>query len=90
MEDYIKIKTKLQLGRNSSVKFVQENDIDNIKDVNIDTKLSKADRMIEFLRNVKNPYMFIIDGMKVKFEYSEGGSSINQCLENLIMNRIKV
>ena len=89
MEDYIKLKTKLQLGKNSNVKFVEEKDIDQIEKINIDTKLPKTDRIVNFLRDVKNPYMFLVDGLKVKFEYSEVGLDINQCIENLIMNRAK-
>ena len=64
-------------------------DMDNIENLNVDINLPKADRMLVFLQNVKNPYAFIVNGLKVKFEYSDKGLNINQCIENLIMNRIK-
>ena len=63
--------------------------MDNIENLNVDINLPKADRMLVFLQNVKNPYAFIVNGIKVKFEYSDKGLNINQCIENLIMNRIK-
>lgn len=88
MKDYINLKTKVQLGKNSNVRFVQEKDIDNLELVKVNTSQPKQDRIISFLRNVKNPYMFMIDGIKVKFEYSDKGIYINECIENLIRNKI--
>ena len=90
MEEYTKLKTKLQLGKNSNIKYIEEKDIDNIENINVDINLPKKDRMIFFLQKVKNPYAFMVDGLKVKFEYSDKGLNINQCIENLIMNRIKI
>lgn len=87
MEDYIKIKTKMQLGKNSNIRFAQEKDVDNLKEIKIDTNKSKLERIINFLRDVKNPYMFTVDGIKVKFEYSDNGPDINECVENLIRNK---
>lgn len=89
MDEYAKLKTKLQLGKNSNLNYIQEKDIDNIEEINVDINMPKKDRMIGFLKKVKNPYVFMVDGLKVKFEYSDKGLNINQCIENLIMNRIK-
>lgn len=90
MDEYAKLKTKLQLGKNSNIKYIEEKDIDNIENINVDINLPKADRMLEFLQKVKNPYAFMVDGLKVKFEYSDKGLNINQCIENLIMKRIRI
>lgn len=90
MNEYAKLKTKLQLGKNSNLNYVEEKDVDNIEDIDIDINLPKKDRMIGFLQKVKNPYVFMVDGLKVKFEYSDKGLNINQCIENLIMNRARI
>lgn len=90
MEDYAKLKTKLQLGKSRNIKYIEEKDIDNIENINVDINLPKTDRMLAFLQKVKNPYAFMVDGLKVKFEYADKGLNINQCIENLIMNRIKI
>lgn len=87
MEDYIKLKTKMQLGKSSNIRFAQEKDIDDLKDIKINTNKTKMERIIEFLQTVKNPYMFIVDGIKVKFEFAENGPNINECIENLIKNK---
>ena len=85
MDEYAKLKTKLQLGKNSNLNYIQEKDIDNIEEINVDINMPKKDRMIGFLKKVKNPYVFM-----VKFEYSDKGLNINQCIENLIMNRTRI
>ena len=88
MEDYVKLKTKLQLGKQSKMNLIEKKDIDKIEDINVDIDLPKTQRIINFLREVKNPYVFIVDGLKVKLEFSEKGKDINQCFENLIINKI--
>lgn len=90
MDEYAKLKSKLQLGKNSNLNYIQEKDIDNIEEINVDINMPKKDRMIGFLKKVKNPYVFMVDGLKVKFEYSDKGLNINQCIENLIMNRTRI
>ncbi len=89
MQNYINLKTKLQFDKGRDIKYVQDKDIDKIEDININRELSKADRIIDFITKAKNPYMFIIDGIKVKFEYSDNKIGITDCMNSLIMNRIK-
>lgn len=89
MEGYDNLKTKLQTGKSKDIKCINQTDIDKIEEISINTNLSKQDRIINFLKKVKNPYIFMIDGAKVKFEYAEKGLNLNQCLENLIDNRIR-
>ena len=68
MEKYVELKTKLQLTKNSNIKYIQDDEIDEIYNVSIDINLPKVDRIINFLDKAKNPSMFIINGMKVKME----------------------
>ena len=90
MDKYVNLKTKLQLCKNSNIKYIQKNEIDEINNVSIDTNLPKVDRIMNFLDKVKNPYMFIINGMKVKMEFTSTGKNITECFETLIMNRKNV
>lgn len=90
MDKYVELKTKLQLSKNSSIKYIQNYEVDEINNLSIDTNLPKVDRIMNFLDKVKNPYMFIINGMKVKMEFAPVGKSINECFETLIMNKKNV
>ena len=90
MEKYVELKTKLQLTKNSNIKYIRDDEIDEIYNVSIDTNLPKVDRIMNFLDKAKNPYMFIINGIKVKMEFASAGKNINECFESLIMNRKNV
>ena len=47
------------------------------------------ERILDFIENTKNPYIFCIDGIKVKFEYSDNGIRLSECINNLIINKFK-
>lgn len=87
MNNYIELQTKLQLSKNSNMKCIRDDEIDEISKVSIDTNLPKVERIISFIEKVKNPYVFMVDGMKVKMEFTTAGKTINECFETLIMNR---
>ena len=42
----------------------------NLKDINIDTSLSSMQRMHSFISQIKNPYIFRVDDVIVKVNYS--------------------
>lgn len=89
MEDYTILNSKLQYSKSKNIKYVQENDIDKIENIKIDKNLSKMERILDFIENTKNPYIFCIDGIKVKFEYSDNGIRLSECINNLIINKFK-
>ena len=89
MEDYTILNSKLQYSKSRNIKYVQENDIDKIENIKIDKNLSKMERILDFIENTKNPYIFCIDGIKVKFEYSDNGIRLSECINNLIINKFE-
>lgn len=90
MNNYVELKTKLQLTKNSNIKYIQNDEIDDIENVSIETNLPKLDRIVKFIEKVKNPYIFLIDGMKVKMEFAPAGKDISQCFEKILLNRKNV
>ena len=60
MEDYTILNSKLQYSKSRNIKYVQENDIDKIENIKIDKNLSKMERILDFIENTKNPYIFCI------------------------------
>lgn len=90
MNNYVELKTKLQLCKNSNIKYLRDDEVDRVEDISINTNLPKLDRIVNFLEKVKNPYVIMVDGMKVKMEFSSDGKDFNQCFETLIMNRKNV
>ena len=85
MTEYENLKNKLKDSKKIEVNEVEKEKKDNI-DINKD-KPSNI-RILEFLKQSTNPYMFLIDNMIVKIEYGEKGTKLNDCINNLIQDKI--
>lgn len=87
MQDYMMLKSKIDLGKDKDINQTQLNEVDGFNEIIINNNLPRVERVMSFLRKVKNPYMFSYNGMLVKFEFSNTDTNINQCLENVILNK---
>ncbi len=87
MQDYMMLKAKIDLGKDKDINQTQLNEVDGFNEIIINNNLPRVERVMSFLRKVKNPYMFSCNGMLVKFEFSNTDTNINQCLENVILNK---
>ena len=62
-------------------------DVDEISSIKIDRRKSSNERILDFLTQVKNPYVFKVNGKLVRMSFSENGpiadECITQCLKNL-------
>ena len=85
MEDYYKLRKKLDYSKNMKINDVRINEIDDIEQINIDTNLPKLMRIMNYIEKAKNPYMMNVNGTKVKFEFTNNGLNINKCLENIFI-----
>ena len=67
-----------------------DSDIDNIEDIlniNIDIEKSSVERILDFLVRSKNPYLFKVAGVKVRFEFSNNSNlSATDCISRAIKN----
>lgn len=64
-----------------------ECNIDELVDINtvkIDAEKSKPEKYFDFLRQIKNPYLFRVGNVAVKVVFSENGNSFQQQMESLI------
>lgn len=61
---------------------VNEKELVDINDIVIDEKLSKEERMLEYLKQIKNPYTFKVNGVVVHIEYDENGKTFEECMKN--------
>ena len=60
-------------------------DIQNLVDINdvkIDTTLEKADRIQNFIRDIKNPYCFRCKNTVVKVSFCSEGNSFQELLQD--------
>ena len=59
-------------------------DLVDIRDVNVDKSLPREERIIEFVRQIKNPYVFRCGKFIVRTRFTENGPSLEECLKQII------
>ena len=60
-------------------------EVEDLTKINIDTEKSSIDRILDFLDTSKNPYLFKINGMLVRFQFAEGSNlSAEDCISRAI------
>lgn len=55
----------------------------DIRDVSIHTELSDRERMLDFIRQIKNPYCYLDNGVVVKISF-EGNRSMEESISHYI------
>ena len=58
-------------------------DLVDIRTVSVDKNLSKLQRIIEFIRQIRNPYRFKCGKFTVSVRFSKNGPTLEQCLRGL-------
>ena len=57
----------------------------DIRDVKVDASLPKLERIIEYIRQIKNPYHFKCGDFVVSVKYADNGVSLEDCLERIVV-----
>ena len=78
--------TKETLAEMQSVdiRTVDINSLKDINDVVIDESLSKEERMIRFIKQIQNPYLYRYGCMIVKITYSDTDRTLEDVLKSYI------
>lgn len=76
--------------KNVDVRTVDISTLTDIGKIRINRELPKADRLCAFVREVKNPFCFICNGMVVKISYSDTNESLENKLAKLCMEMTEV
>lgn len=61
-------------------------DVDELSSIKIDRKKSSNERILDFLTQVKNPYVFKVNGKLVRMVFSENGPTADDCLTRVLEN----
>ena len=63
---------------------IETTDLVDIRTVSVDRSLPKLERIIEFIRQIRNPYQFKCEGFIVTARFSTDGPSLEECLEGIM------
>ena len=56
----------------------------DIRDVTVDSRLPKEERIAEFVRQIGDPYHFKCGGFTVKASFTSGGATLEECLQGIL------
>ena len=70
------------------MKNVDIRTVEDIRDIKIDPNLSDEERIVEYLRQIGNPYCYRHGIYAVKINYAEDGYTLNECLENYLKSMV--
>ncbi len=77
---------EIQRMKNIDVRTVQACDLVNIEDIEVNTELPKEERLLEFIKKVKNPFCYICNGMIIKTSYSDTKETLENRLVQLCIS----
>lgn len=78
------LKEKLIKSKNITFDEVSLDDLDDITQLNFSKKSDSKEKIIDFIKSSKNPYMFKCNGKKVKIEFANTDLIAQNCLEQSI------
>lgn len=82
--NYEKIRNKLLKYEKVSLDEVNVNDVDELTKIRIKKRKSSNERMLAFLNEVKNPYIFKVNGKLVRIRFSDTNKTADDCLTNVL------
>lgn len=80
---------KLEKCKNLSLKDVNIDEVDEITDIKVNKRKSRNERILDFLNEVKNPYIFKMNGRLIQIAFADTDRTAEECLTNVIKNLYK-
>lgn len=88
MSDYETLKQKILMNKDIEIEDVNREEITDIKNIKINDKLPKEERIIDFLKKVNNPYIIKVNDVLVKNTFSNRNIVFSDCFKNVLKNNI--
>ena len=83
------LENKIISCSNISIDDVKKEEINDLSEVKISKKKKGYDKILEFIKNVSNPYIFNIDNKIVKIEFTDNGQRAEDRIINIINTMYK-
>ena len=84
--DIKELEEKLERCKNIKLEDINLDDVDEISSIKIDRRKSCNERILDFLTQVKNPYVFKVNGKLVRMSFAENGPTVDECLTQCLEN----
>ena len=70
------------------IRTVDKTSLSDIKDIKINGRLPVRERIMQYLEQTKNPYCQIINGVAVKYSFSNENVGLTEKLKGYIQEKI--
>lgn len=78
MEQHIYTKEEIEAMKNVDVRTVNINTLRDIRDVKVNTDLPKEERILDFIRQIGNPYCYRHGKYVVKISFTDTDVTLEQ------------
>ena len=83
------LEEKIKRCKYIEVNEVNKDDVDELSDIKISRKKSKEEKILDFISNTKNPYIFKVNGKLVKLEFTDNRTNAEDAITNVIKSLYK-
>lgn len=87
--NYDHLINKIKKYENIPLSEVDIEAVDEITDIKINKRKPSNERILGFLHEVKNPYVFKLNGKLVRVRFSNTDKTADDCLTNVLSNLYK-
>ena len=81
--------TEMNCLKNIDIEQCEADQLVDLRSVSIDKSLPVPERMCSFVKQIKNPYLFKVDDITVKVEFSPGKSLEDAFLSFLLAEKTR-
>ena len=85
METYTR--EQVEAMQNVDIRTVDPDTLRDIRDVEVNTSLPKKERMLDFIRQIGNPYCYRCGKYVVKISFSNSGKPLEDCLLSYLQSK---
>ncbi|MCL2106736.1 MAG: hypothetical protein FWH26_06745 [Oscillospiraceae bacterium] len=85
--DRLLSRQELEKFKSLDITDVNQNDLQELKEVNLYSDLPVQERLKLFLCQIGNPYCFKVNGTPVQISFSGGPKTLDEALNNYLTNR---
>ena len=86
MNEYRNLQQKINDSKDVKIESINRNEIDEVDNIKIDKNLPAKERIIEYIKKVKNPYILKVNDTLVKITFNNQNIECMQCLKNIVKN----
>ena len=83
------LEEKIKRCKYINVNETNIDDVDELSWIKISRKKSKEEKILDFIGETKNPYIFKVNGKLVKLEFTDNGRKAEDAITNVLKSLYK-